>query len=472
MAEVKISQFPSASALTGSEVVPLVQNGVTVKTPISEISAKVKDDMTPLANADYGNNTISVDKLTQAARDLIGSGGSIVNYPDDKTIESFVEGGVNKLRVKYAAMEEVAFYTDFDEDGSTILKQGGNLGIIDYVFSRGGNYIMKPDGTAAKLNPTDPTKFADGTPAPLDGTKGNEMTMLPDYYYLVETKANGKSRLWISLKDIGGKYQPVQWMGTHKGYMSAGELLSRSGVVPSGALTLSAFTDAARANGADWNLANYTMRKTLALMFFARYNTTLSQGSKILGEGLSGVGSNYDNCRNIPTGKANALGDGTGYVDIPDAAGDTVGSVSVFGVKDPFGQIWEFCAGIIGVGDKFYISDDNVTPVDGVPTWPNMRSQTRLQSGSGSYITQMQWGAHADMLPKVTTGGSSTTYYTDGYWAATTGRVLLWGGHASYGALCGLVFAIASDAFSIAYASIGARLGFYGAAKIVPGAKM
>lgn len=39
-------------------------------------------------------------------------------------------------------------------------------------------------------------------------------------------------------------------------------------------------------------------------------------------------------------------------------------------------------------------------------------------------------------------------------------RVLVWGGDAVYGALCGLVFAYASDDFSYAYACIGARLGF------------
>ncbi|MEG1950471.1 MAG: hypothetical protein RR137_08925 [Odoribacter sp.] len=366
---------------------------------------------------------------------------------------------------------QVAFYTDFDEDGQTILKQGGNLAIVDYIYSRGGNYIMNNTGYCAKLNASDPTKFIDGTPAPLDGTNGHEMTMLPDYYYLVETRPNGKPRYWVSLKDIGGKYQPAQWMGTHKGYMDGTRLVSRSGVVPSGGLTLSAFTTAARVNGADWGLANYTMRKTLALMFFSKYNTTLSQGGSIVGNGMSGIGSTYSDCRNIPTGKANSLGDGTGYVDVMDAAGNRVGSVSVFGVKDPFGQIWEHVGGIICVGNKFYISDVNTDPIDGVPNWQGMRICDRLETGSGSFITNMQWGEHADMLAKAV-GGSSTTYYTDGYWYSTSGRVVFWGGGAYDGALCGLVCAVSDYVFSYAYASFGARLGFYGSEKIVSGSKL
>ena len=471
MAEVKISQFPSASALTGSETVPLVQNGVTVKTPISAISAKVKDDMTPLVSADYGNNTISVDKLTQAARDFIGSGGNIVNYPDDKTIESFVDGGVNKLRVKYDAMEEIAFYTDFNETGDTVLGQGGNLALADYIFGTGGNYLLNNAGYAAKLNPTNPTLFSDGATAPLDGSKGHEMTLLPGFHYLVGTNSLGKPRFWVSNKNIGGRYQAPQWIGTHKGYVTGGRLLSRSGVVPTGGLTISQFFAAAQVNGSNFGLANYTMRKTLALMFFAKYGTTQSQGGTVLGEGLSGVGSSYDNIRNIATGKANSLGDGTGYVPIQDAAGNTVGSTSVFGVKDPFGQVWEFCGGVASLETTFYLSDDNVTPVDGTPTtWTNMRTIPKLASAGGQYITSMRWGEYADMLPKAV-GGSSTTYYTDCAWSATSGRVLLFGGSAFDGPLCGLVFASAHYAFGIADASVGARLGFYGTATIVSGTK-
>ncbi|MFA6727601.1 MAG: hypothetical protein WCS17_05220, partial [Prevotella sp.] len=148
-----------------------------------------------------------------------------------------------------AELAQVGFYTDFNETGSVILEQGGNLALADYIFSRGGNYLMKNDGTAAKLNPSDPTKFADGTPATLDGSKGQEMTMLPDFYYLVTTNKNGKPRFWISMKDIGGHYQPAQWIGTHKGYVSGGALMSRSGVVPTGNMTITQFWNAAQING-------------------------------------------------------------------------------------------------------------------------------------------------------------------------------------------------------------------------------
>lgn len=413
-------------------------------------------------------NTRLIDKTDVTS--LSSSDKVIVN--SGSKIRQITLGNLNNSLavINERALAQVAFYTDFDEAGNVILGQGGNMAIADYIWSRGGNYLLNSSGYAAKLMPNDPTKFLDGTTAPLDGSKGNEMTLLPDYYYLVGANPNGGVRFWVGLTDLGGHYQPEQWIGTHKAYVTGGKMLSRSGVVPTGSLTISAFNSAARVNGAQFGLANYNMRKTLALMFFTKYGTTQSQDSKILGNGLSGVNSSYNYCRNIPTGKANMLGDGTGYVTVNDSEGNAVGSTSVFGVKDPFGQVWEFCGGVASYGSTFYISNDNVDPVEGVPSWSNMRQQIKITTGSGSYIAKMQWGEYADMLPKVL-GGTSTSHYTDGYYTADSGRVLLWGGAASLGALCGLVCAGANYVFSDASAGIGARLGFFSTANVVSGTK-
>ena len=66
----------------------------------------------------------------------------------------------------------------------------------------------------------------------------------------------------------------------------------------------------------------------------------------------------------------------------------------------------------------------------------------------------------------------STTHYTDGAWSATAGRVLLFGGVAAFGPLCGLGSAAAGNVFGFADATLGARLGFYGTATIVSGTKL
>ena len=84
----------------------------------------------------------------------------------------------------------------------------------------------------------------------------------------------------------------------------------------------------------------------------------------------------------------------------------------------------------------------------------------------------MECGEYWDMIAQNVTGGGSTTYYCDGYWAATTGQLLSVGGRAYYGALCGLACALSNPAFSISSASVGARLAFYGEPEIVSGAQL
>lgn len=360
------------------------------------------------------------------------------------------------------SLMQVACYTDFMEDGNIILNQGGNTSVLDVILDNRFNCLMKADGHYAKLDMYDSNKFIDGQTATLDGTKGEEITRIPPHYYLVEALTGGGWRYWVSLKDIGGHYFPGCWIGTHKMYVAGAVGHSWSGYVPTASLTISAFYNAAQALGANFGLAGYWMYSAINKLFMSKYKTTKSEGGSILGVGLSGENSSFDNIKNIVTGKANKLGARTGFAPIEDAVGNTVGSTSVFGVKDLFGPFWEFAGGIVSDNATWYITDQNVAPVDAIPTWASMRTVPKLTSGSSSYITQMQWGEYGDMLAKAAVNGSSNTYYCDGYWASNTARVLLVGGHASSGALGGLSAAIANNVFSGAYASFGARLAFFG----------
>ena len=70
------------------------------------------------------------------------------------------------------------------------------------------------------------------------------------------------------------------------------------------------------------------------------------------------------------------------------------------------------------------------------------------------------------------TGAGSTTYYCDGYWAATGGELLSVGGVASHGSRCGLSCAYSINAFSDSWTRIGARLAFYGEPELVSGAEI
>ena len=95
-----------------------------------------------------------------------------------------------------------------------------------------------------------------------------------------------------------------------------------------------------------------------------------------------------------------------------------------------------------------------------------------VQSASGAYVKSMECGEFWDMIAQNVTGGASTTYYCDGYYAATTGQLLYVGGYAADGARCGLAYARSNYAFSISYTNFGARLAFYGEPEIVSGAQL
>ena len=83
----------------------------------------------------------------------------------------------------------------------------------------------------------------------------------------------------------------------------------------------------------------------------------------------------------------------------------------------------------------------------------------------------MELGEYWDMICQAV-GAGSNTYYCDGYWFATGGQLLFVGGHAIYGALCGLSSAYSYYGFSGSDAAFGARLAFYGEPIFVSGAEL
>lgn len=72
MSEVKISQLPSATTpLTGSEIIPLVQSGVTKKTPISSLTTYTVDTVADLRSVVPG----TYDIVNVKGRLTVGDGG-------------------------------------------------------------------------------------------------------------------------------------------------------------------------------------------------------------------------------------------------------------------------------------------------------------------------------------------------------------------------------------------------------------
>jgi len=386
-------------------------------------------------------------------------GGSVKQITLENLMDSMNVGQSQLLR-------QIAWGTYLEYNSGTSWPQIGNMQMKELYYSQCGRYMVKTDGTAAKMNPLNSAYFVDGTT--VDNSKGHTMWYSPDLYYLVTTE-NGAPILWTSLLPIGGKKAPAICVGAYKAGMPATALVSKPDLVPTGSLTISQFWAAAQVNGKDWGLINYSHRKKIIMQFLAEYGNTNAQA--VVGIGLDGTGSDYDKCRNITTGKTISLGDITGAVNTIDSVSATVQCVSYRGLENLWGQIWEFAQGIVSNNDVVYIFDGNKVANDKPPVGVDYRTQPRMTSAGGSYIDTMNLGEYFDIIPK-TVGGGSTNRWADGHWSAAGGEVWLFGGGARDGSVCGLSAAIADADFSIAGPSIGARLAFYGGLKMVTGAQL
>lgn len=339
-----------------------------------------------------------------------------------------------------------------------------------YQAQMGGYAFLLKDGKvyAAKLNGSDWTKFADGTAFTTALEQATEtMVHVPDCHF----KAEGKTMNFGGTVPIdGGKvFDSPHWVGAYKiWYDTNNKAHSRPDKAPKHSQTMSQFWAAAQLLGSQWGLANYQFHCLINALYQARYGNLDSQ--TIIGAGFQT--SSWEAARDVPMGLLKSLGDGSGKVYYTDATIGDQYPVKLFGFEDLWGKLWEFRPGI-----RFYMDDDVrkavVYPGNVVSNSAEGREFVcAVQSASGAYVKGMELGPNWDMIAQNVTGGGSSTYYCDGYYAATTGQLLYVGGNAYYGARCGLSYARSNSAFSDSYTSLGARLAFYGEPEIVSGAEL
>ena len=330
-----------------------------------------------------------------------------------------------------------------------------------------GGYMMKSVGGvvyAAKLDPSNWDYFADGTKVD-DAAKYDTMVRVPDCHF----KAEGKTMQFGGLFPIAGghKFDSPNWVGAYEMFVdSSGVGHSRPGVAPSHSKTMTEFWNCAQKLGSNFGLANYGFQCLIEALFQVSFGNLNSQA--VIGSGFQS--SSWDACRDVPMGKCISLGDGSGKVLYNDATIGNQYPVKLFGFEDLWGKLWEFRPGI-----RFYMDGSTRYAVvysgNQVSNTANGRKFTIPSSASGEYITRKTLGEHWDAFPQAV-GGSDSTYYCDGFWAATSGELLRVGGGAYIGSLCGLSFAYSSYGFSVSGPDLGARLAFYGNPTIVSGSEL
>lgn len=334
-----------------------------------------------------------------------------------------------------------------------------------YMDKVGGYAVQNINGSyfAAKLDKKNWTKFADGTPV-TDPSKFETMVHMPRLYF----KADGAS---IQLSPVERPdfrfFDSPEWVGAYKLSFDGSLPHSCPGVSPQISKSMTQFWDEAQLLGEDWGLANYQFHCHINALYQARFGNLDSQA--VIGAGFQS--SSWEAARAVPMGLLIALGDGSGKVLYhSDNLGDQF-PVKIFGFEDLWGKLWEFRPGIrfeMRGNERYAI----VYPGNIVSNTAEGREFVcAIQSAASAYIKGMELGEYWDMIALNVTGGSNTTYYCDGYYAATGGQLLRVGGYSSLYALCGISFADTDYTFSVARTNIGARLAFYGSPAIIPGAE-
>lgn len=432
-----------------------------------------------LAKADAVNSILASNYV------MVEIGGSIKRISVKDFINAIQAGSLNLSQYAWG----IPIYQSPSSKTSPEWGRVGNLDMWAQYKDTTGRYLLTQDGRLAKLSKTNSNYFADGTT--VDETKGNIMFHAPRLYYLVKTDAvTGIPYLWLSLLPIGGHYIESPCFGAYKADVISDKLVSRSGRVPKGGLTISQFWAKARANGNDYGLSCYDHRRLMVMLQLSEYGSTNCQAKIGYGVGGSVSGSFWGAASKLKTGATATLGDSCGSIPIDALADDTASKpasvnssrVSLFGIEDSWNWQHEMTQGIYfgksentgQTGKEVFIYDGNRMPTDAELTTKPAGDYRKLERMDGEgYVSKIVLGEYFDLIAQSTTGGGSNNYWCDYFWRnLATGQLCLFGGTANSGSTSGLACVHSIYAFSSAYSYCGARLAYYGKTQYVNGADL
>lgn len=454
----------------------------------------------------------------------------IPNTPAGTIAATTVQGAINELASDIVQVEtdlngiaELVKYTgqwygiewDSMVSASAATRIGNmSLHYLLPVQSRMRRCLLLDNGTVNYyLHPTDSTKKEDGSNAILDGTDGQVMVEIPEFYYEFQSNLT-KNRVLLS------EY-PILKNKSNKVYISAYEAaldrtnLKLSSVVnntaqfrggnnasandgtsktllgrPVTAISLTQFRTYARNRGSiNWNCNAYLVQKILYWLIaveYGNFNNQLAYNAALtaegyrqggLGNGVTDIDATKWNTFNgynpfIPCGHTNLLGNATGVVAYAmpseyDATIKTTYVPTYRGVENPFGHIWKWTDGCkckiqtdAGGGvSEFYVCTN---PANFQDADFNNYVLRGVLSRTEGYIKSLIVGEFGEMMP-LTVGASSTTYMCDYFYTSIPAsgvdqRGVLFCGHANLGATAGVGCSNTNSPAANTLATIGSRL--------------
>lgn len=371
------------------------------------------------------------------------------------------------------------WYENNENASSTTCLTGGNRNVIESLRSKFKRCIAKSYGDDAALisycNEENSANWPDGSAIDIDlSRKENRMVYFPKYYHKTVERSPGIWRTYISEQQIDSDYieEPEMLLSTFEAYTNTdGTLMSVWGVASTASQTMATFISQAKSNGPLWSIGDYRSHATIARMFCAYYKTTnintsnsaipCSGGTKRYNYGVTGATITLGN----RDGKKATTNDTSYY------------STNFLGLEDCYYSKWEFVQGINILKGKYVVYDGGSFPDKDVAELEaagatNIRvvgyeSDPAATAAYNGWIKAVAQGKYGDVVPTAH-GGSETTYYSDYSWFNPTGnRIFLRSGDSDSGSRCGVFGAIASNASSHSWTTIGARLAFYGKIVVV-----
>lgn len=300
--------------------------------------------------------------------------------------------------------------------------------------------------------------FHDGTTqAKLDGSMGQWMTDLPEFSYSCTEGESDWVKLHISKEpNLENKSRRVL-VGVTEAVNRNGKLWSckyslgsTNSLTSTGNLEFQVFHNYANALGEGFDIVDYETHCKVAYMFMTKYKSKDPQGMEQFGTG--------SNSYNRVIGTTSTLGNNDGHTNT---------QIAIFGIEDWYGCKYEFMGGINYDNNKgvYYIYDG--LELGEVSTVPYRTVADRGINSQSGFISRMEWGDHADLIP-IETSGSSKYFYSDYCDIGNYGEFLAYrSGYYGDSEGNGLFYFIVHSRFDDNDSSKGSRIQYRGEIEVI-----
>ena len=360
------------------------------------------------------------------------------------------------------------------------------------IQSKMKSCTITSDGIVKYLNPTDRTKYEDGTDR--DMTL-NTMVEIPEFWYKC---MRDDTTVYLNLYPADPHIPEAEHV--EKFYISAYEAsnvdnvlksINNGSITPVVNINRTTMQSRARANNSsttNWNMYTYRAHRILTVLYLVEYACTNSQkafNAELTAEGYhqGGLGdgvttgnikvNGVDTWSCVPCGSTDEHGNYTGITPVTVTSTDAEGtatqktySVPTYrGIENPFGHVWKNCIDTLvhfnaqTNKNDVYINTDLSTFGSTDISDYDYQCSTAITEG---YKKKLVYNAAFDILPPIDEafGGSTTTYWCDYNWTnnSTTDRLTLIGGIAGNRANSGLFSVSSNNVRGGAHAGLSTRL--------------